>query len=164
MTKAYTDDMVKLVLVRHAKSDWGVPGIPDHERPLNARGERDAPMMAQRLVASGIAIDRILSSTAVRARTTAAEFAEALGVERELDSELYASSARTLADKAESSGVQSVMLVAHNPGISDLAERLSHGNISHLPTCAVATFTWEAAEWQDVDWDDATDWHLETPR
>ena len=70
--------MVELVLVRHAKSDWGDPGLPDHERPLNARGTANAPMMARRLADTGITVDRIVSSTAVRARTTAAAFGAAL--------------------------------------------------------------------------------------
>lgn len=160
---------LELILVRHAKSDWCQPGLLDHDRPLNARGLRDAPLMAQRLADARVRVDRIVSSTALRARTTATEFGTALGVEVELDPELYASSAATLAAKAAGSGVRRVMLVAHNPGLSDLAYRASAGEIAHLPTCSVARFTWnidDAPEtaWGRIDWDRAATVRLDTPR
>lgn len=156
--------MVTLVLVRHAKSDWGDPSLPDHDRPLNDRGRRNAPEMAERFAASGTEIERVISSTAVRAHSTAAELAIALGLELELDAELYDSSASTMIEKAANSGVRSVMLVAHNPGITLLADRLSDGSISHMPTCAVATFTWDADDWKTVDWRMPMRWRLDTPR
>ena len=62
--------MIRLVLVRHAKSDWANPSIDDHDRPLNARGLRDAPRMARALAGTGFRPEVILSSTALRARTT----------------------------------------------------------------------------------------------
>ena len=83
--------MTTLVLVRHAKSDWGSPSQDDHERPLNARGMRDAPASAERLAATGIRLDAVLSSTAVRARTA-------------------------LLAAAAGRGVDAVMVVAHDPG------------------------------------------------
>lgn len=136
--------MFELILVRHAKSDWGDPDLSDHERPLNARGSRDAPMMAQVLAESGARVDRLLSSTAVQARTTAQAFGTALGAEPELDRELYLASASTLWEQATSAGASSVMMVAHDPGLSELAWALSAGGIEHMPTCAVARFIWEA--------------------
>ncbi len=60
--------MIRLALVRHAKSDWGSPALDDHDRPLNRRGLRDAPAMAARLADSGFVPEVILSSTALRAR------------------------------------------------------------------------------------------------
>lgn len=154
--------MLELVLVRHAKSDWDNPTLIDHERPLNARGEQDAPAMAARLADSGGGPRRILSSTAVRARTTAAAFGAALGTEVELIDELYASSARTLWDTAARSGATSVMLVAHNPGLTTLAEALSDGGIGHMPTCALARFSWDADDWDVAAATDAR-WELWTP-
>ena len=139
--------MIELVLVRHAKSDWGDPGLRDHDRPLNERGLRDAPVMAARLAATGWRPDRILSSTALRARTTAEAFGEELGLDVGLDRNLYGASAHTLWEAAAASGTTSVMLFAHNPGISQLAEALSDGDITHMPTCAVARFTWATDEW-----------------
>lgn len=156
--------MITLVLIRHAKSDWGDPSVPDHDRPLNPRGRRDAPKAAARFARSGVAVDRILSSTALRARATAQEFAEALGLEIEPDAELYASSASTLLGAAAATGADAVMLIAHDPGITDLAERLSDGGIAHMPTCAVARFSWNATDWGDVGRGIATEWTLITPR
>lgn len=121
-------------------------------------------MMAARFAESGLAPDRIISSTATRARTTAHEFGEALGIEVELDAELYASSTSTLLSKAAASGVESVMIVAHDPGITMLAQRLSRGGIAHMPTCAVARFSWDAADWRAAVREDAIDWSLSTPR
>ena len=88
--------MIRLALVRHAKSDWGDPRLDDHDRPLNDRGLRDAPRMARRLAETGFRPDVILSSTALRARTTAEAFGAELGVAVSLDPELYGAPARTL--------------------------------------------------------------------
>lgn len=140
--------MITLILVRHAKSDWSNPMLSDHDRPLNARGTRNAPMMAKRLADTGVDVQRILSSTALRARSTAAAFSAELGVPVELDEDLYHAFPRTLLTKAAEAGVPSVMIVAHDPGLSDLASRLSNGRITHMPTCAVATFTWQTDSWK----------------
>lgn len=160
--------MVELVLVRHAKSDWGDPGLPDHERPLNARGTANAPMMARRLADTGITVDRIVSSTAVRARTTAAAFGAALGCEVELEPHLYDSSANTLLEAAVAAGTEArahtIMLVAHNPGITDLASRLSAGGIEHMPTCAVARFVWATDDWNEAVTRSPDSWSLDTVR
>src|SRR5690606_37247154 len=131
-------------------------------RPLNARGEHDAPAMAARLAEAGGGPGRILSSTAVRARTTAAAFGAALGAEVELIDELYASSARTLWDTAAGAGASAVLLVAHNPGLTTLAEALSDGGIGHMPTCAVARFSWDTDDWDVAAATDAQ-WALWTP-
>ena len=187
--------MIELVLVRHAKSDWGDPGLPDHERPLNARGTANAPTMARRLADTGITVDRIVSSTAVRARTTAAAFGAALGCEVELEPHLYDSSAKTLLEAAVAAGAgggadgtggtggtggqgapdvsggaggrvspRTIMLVAHNPGITDLASRLSAGGIAHMPTCAVARFVWSTDEWCEAATRRPDSWGLDTVR
>lgn len=156
--------MIELILVRHAKSDWGDPGLRDHERTLNERGLRDAPAMAERLATTDTKVERILSSTAVRARTTAAEFGAALDVDVELDPELYAAPADTLLAKAAEAGARSVMVVAHSPGISELAAQLSNGGIEHMPTCAVARFAWDAESWEEVAGRAADRWELDTPR
>lgn len=166
------DELSELVLVRHAKSDWGDPSLRDHDRPLNARGTRDAPVMAQRFAALGHPVDVILSSTATRARRTAEAFAAALGLEFTLDPELYLASAERLLAKATASGAHAVLLVAHNPGITDLAHRLSDGGIAHMPTCAVARFVW--AEEQSTLTGEGTvherpsappsEWHLGSPK
>lgn len=156
--------MIRLVLVRHAKSDWGDPGLDDHDRPLSDRGMRDAPRMAARLAATGFRPDVILSSTALRARTTAEAFAAQLGVAVSLDPELYGAPARTLLDAAAATRAADVMIVAHDPGMSALAARLSDHDIGHMPTCAVATFFWAQDDWDVATAVDPDNWTFDSPR
>lgn len=156
--------MIRLVLVRHAKSDWGDPGLDDHDRPLNGRGTGDAPRMSERLAATGFRPDAIRSSTALRARTTAAAFGEVLGVAVDLVPELYGASARTLLAEASAPGVPSVLIVAHDPGLSVLAEQLSDGGIAHMPTCAVASFAWDEDEWDVATAVPPSSWSFDSPR
>ncbi len=156
--------MTTLALVRHAKSDWGDPGLDDHDRPLNERGMRDAPAAAQRLVESGFAADAVLASTALRARTTAQFFADALGVELERREELYGASARTLLATAVARAVPRVVIVAHDPGMTVLAGALSGERIAHMPTCAVATFHWDSDDWEVASSVDPDRWSFDAPR
>ncbi|WP_345803319.1 histidine phosphatase family protein [Microbacterium sp. AZCO] len=155
---------IRLALVRHAKSDWGDPDLDDHDRPLNDRGLRDAPVMAARLAQSGFRADAILSSTALRARTTASYFGEALGVEVELQERLYGAPASLLLRAAAERGVASVIVVAHDPGMTTLAEQLSDGGIVHMPTCAVATFEWDEDDWDVATAVDPASWTFDSPR
>lgn len=159
-----TGEGVTLVLVRHAKSDWGDPSLDDHDRPLNDRGMRDAPRMARQLAESGFRPDVILSSTAVRARTTAEAFGAELGVAVALDPQLYGAPARVLLAAAAATRARSVVVVAHDPGMSALAGHLSDDGIGHMPTCAVATFTWHVDDWDVATALDPHEWTLDTPR
>jgi len=156
--------MIRLVLVRHAKSDWGDPSLDDHDRPLNSRGMRDAPRMARALAETDFRPEVILSSTALRARTTAEAFAAQFDVAVDLDAELYGAPGSTLWEKAAGSSARRLMVVAHDPGMSALAERLSEGEIGHMPTCAVATFTWDEDDWDAVDSLAPADWTFDSPR
>ena len=125
---------------------------------------RDAPVMAERLASTDVAVERILASTALRARTTAAAFGAAFGLEPDLRDELYGASARVLLDAASGSGVQSVLVVAHDPGMTVLAERLSNGGIGGMPTCAVATFTWRTDDWDVATATDPDAWSFDSPK
>ncbi|WP_114588272.1 SixA phosphatase family protein [Microbacterium arborescens] len=156
--------MTTLILARHAKSDWGSPSLDDHDRPLNDRGMRDAPAMAERLASTGVEVERILASTALRARTTAAAFGAVLGLEPELRDELYGASARVLLDAASGSGARSVLVVAHDPGMTVLAERLSNGGIGGMPTCALATFTWRTDDWDVATATNPDEWTFDSPK
>ena len=156
--------MIRLVLVRHAKSDWGDPTLDDHDRPLNDRGIRDAPRMARKLAETDFRPEVILSSTALRARTTAEAFAAEFGVAVDLEAELYGAPGRILLSTAAASGARRVIVVAHDPGMTVLAGQLSGGEIAHMPTCAVATFTWDEDDWDVVDALDPVDWTFDSPR
>lgn len=155
--------MTTLVLVRHAKSDWGDPGLDDHDRPLNERGLRDAPVLAERLATRGLQLDAVLCSTALRARTTASFFASAFGLQPEADPDLYGAPAGTLLAAAAARAVPAVMVVAHDPGMTVLAQSLSGGRIGHMPTCAVATFVWSTDDWDVATATDPEDWSFDRP-
>ena len=159
-----TDAGITLVLVRHAKSDWDDPRLDDHDRPLNERGRRDAPRMARRLAETGFRPGALLSSTAVRARTTAEAFADELGTDVTLDPELYGASARALFATAAATGAGAVLVVAHDPGMSVLAAQLSGDGIAHMPTCAVATFRWDEGDWDVASGIDPIEWTFDSPR
>ncbi|MDF1551520.1 MAG: histidine phosphatase family protein [Deferrisomatales bacterium] len=144
--------MKRLVLVRHAKSSWKNPGQADFDRPLNQRGKRDAPVMAGRLAAQGIAPNRIVSSPARRARKTAKAIAAALDYpadEIELEEELYEAGVATLLHlvRCLDDADREVLLVGHNPGFTDLCNLLTGAAIANLPTCATATVEFDLASW-----------------
>ena len=146
--------MKTLLLVRHAKSSWGDQSLPDHERPLNHRGRRDAPRAGARLRERSVAPDKIVTSTAVRARSTAGILADALGLEPGRiveDGRLYGATPDGLLAliQALDDELTSVMLVGHNPEIGELASRLSD-EIADMPTCAVAEFRFDVAGWAEV--------------
>ncbi|WP_157006957.1 SixA phosphatase family protein [Agromyces laixinhei] len=146
--------MKTLVLMRHAKSSWDSPGLADHDRPLNERGREDAPRMGRRLMERGIEPAVIITSTAERARSTAALVAGELGIPTErivADERLYAASVDTMLRVIRSldDRLECAMLVGHNPEMTDLATRFSR-TIEAMPTAAIAVFSLEAASWADV--------------
>lgn len=160
--------MKTLILVRHAKSSWSEPGVSDRDRVLNDRGRRNAPEMGRRLAKRHLKPDVILSSPAVRALTTASLMAEELDYRRadiRVDDRLYAAGADVLVEVVRQlgDGPDRVMVVGHNPEMTDLAQRLS-GTIDHMPTCAVAVFTFDIASWRDLPAAEARSTAFHTPK
>lgn len=145
--------MKRLFLIRHAKSSWDDAALADRDRPLNERGRRDAPKIAGRLARREVKPDLILSSPAVRALTTAKIIAGKLDYKRKdivVDDRLYAAEVDGLLAVIHELGDQScVMIFGHNPELSELAQRLS-GQITHLPTCAVAEFSFDTKSWSAI--------------
>jgi len=157
--------MKTLLLARHAKSDWDVAGLRDHDRPLNARGHRDAPAMARRLRDDGVGLQRIVSSTAVRARSTADAYAAAFGLSVAEDPALYAASARAILGVAAAlpDDVDVAMLVGHNPGMADAVAELT-GSYVEFPTCAVAECAVDVGSWSELIEGSGRLLRLRTPR
>jgi phosphohistidine phosphatase len=148
--------MKTLTLVRHAKSSWKDRGLSDRERPLNKRGERDAPIMGKRMLESGIRPSLIISSPAVRAWSTAKEVARELGYPLEFlqrEDGLYLASLDNLLGvvATQDAGFNHLMLFAHNPGLTDFANYLSPGLTSNLPTASVVSVNIAADEWMLYD-------------
>ena len=162
--------MKRLTLVRHAKSDWSLPGQNDWDRPLNKRGQRDAPEMARRLRSRRLKPDLMLASPAVRALTTATVMARELKVPAthlRQDERLYlASPADILAVVRELGGeARHVMVFGHNPGITECANQLSAGEqIDNLPTCGVFTAQFDIDAWQALDWHGGQDAEFDYPK
>lgn len=144
----------QLLIIRHAKSDWGNAGLSDFDRPLNKRGRANAPEMAQRLVAQGIRPDLMVSSPALRAFTTATFFAEAWKIsvdDIQKEPNIYEASSRTLLSIINSLPNQyaQIALFGHNPGLTDLVNYLD-GHIDNLPTCGVVLIEFPFDDWQLV--------------
>ncbi len=141
-----------LTLVRHAKSSWEDSDISDRERPLNKRGEHDAPLMGKRIVAAGIRPSLILASPATRAWTTAKIIAQEIGYPREFlqrENSLYLASLNNIIDVliAQDAEFNSVMIVGHNPGLTTFANYLSPGLTDNLPTAGVVSVGFEQEDW-----------------
>jgi phosphohistidine phosphatase len=144
-----------LTLIRHAKSSWDSPGLSDFERPLNERGRRDAPLMATRVNATLPQPQRLVTSPALRAATTARCFAEQLGVplrDIRFESAIYDAGVPDLMRVVQSLDDSDlhVFMFGHNPGFSDLARRLAPCPFSEMPTCAVVSLELDAALWNTV--------------
>ncbi|MEM9171875.1 MAG: histidine phosphatase family protein [Pseudomonadota bacterium] len=142
-----------LTLMRHAKSDWSDDSLSDHDRPLNARGERDAPEMGKRLKALGIRPSLLLTSTATRALETCKHVATAIGfpiefVHRERSLYLAAPTDMLNALSNEDPAFHHIVIFAHNPGISELANQLSNGLVGHMPTGAYIALEANAPDWR----------------
>lgn len=160
--------MKYLTVIRHAKSSWDQPGLADHDRALNERGRKAAPAVAtflHRTYLGGITgppllplPDRFVTSTAMRALTTAQIMREVIGMPIEhlcLDSRLYlAESDRVLnvvRDLDES--WQHVMIFGHNPGLHEFAERLlARAHISKMPTCSTVIMALPVEYWGLAEW------------
>lgn len=149
--------MKTLTLLRHAKSSWKDASLQDRERPLNGRGQRDAPIMAQHINEAGIRPSLILSSPAVRAWTTAKTIAHEIGYPAEFlqqEDRLYHASIRSLLKviSEQDSGFNNLMIVGHNPGLTDFANYLTPKITDNIPTCAFVSFEIDREDWNlDVD-------------
>lgn len=147
--------MLSLTLVRHAKSSWDSAATDDHSRPLNSRGQRDAPVIANALIERGISLDRCLVSTATRTRETVDAFiCEGLVNKTNVQYEqtLYLANPDTLLDVLQTDFLcqqkpsRHYMIIAHNPGLEILADTLSAFKTGPMPTAAVAHFTIQAED------------------
>lgn len=154
--------MLRLYLLRHAKSSWSDPSLHDFDRPLNKRGRKDAPKMARAMKARGYSPDRILCSSAQRTKETLAGIIPGLIGEVNLNllDSLYEGNAPDylvlLRQHAKES--RNLMLVGHNTGMQEIAIRLAgKGDPSLLadlqtkyPTGALAVLEFDATRWNEV--------------
>lgn len=147
-----------LILTRHAKSSWGDPTQADHDRPLNKRGQRAAPAIAQWLAKNGRQPAEVVSSTARRALETWERMAPAFASTTLLrrDPTLYHASADTMLETLRSCAASPAMLIGHNPGIGEFAARIlmqppRHPRFRDYPTCATLVAEFDTDDWARVE-------------
>ncbi len=146
--------MKTVYFVRHAKSSWEEPGLSDRERPLNKRGKRDAPFMAKLLSGRGVQPDKLVSSAAKRAFTTALYFAEAFGfVESDVlvMNRIYEASPDDLLSviREFSDEWDIILIFGHNPTLTEIANRFTGRFIANMPTCSIVRVDDPVERWSD---------------
>jgi len=147
--------MKSVFLIRHAKSSWSNPAQDDFERPLNERGLGDLELASARLTAHGFNPDRVFTSPAVRARSTAIGLMQGCDIPRDRLEEaprLYLAGLTdwlTTLQNVEND-FSMVAAVGHNPGITSLVEMLTGQSIGNLPTCGIALIEFDIPHWKDL--------------
>jgi phosphohistidine phosphatase len=154
--------MRRLMLLRHAKSDWSKPGMPDCDRPINRRGQDTATKIGEYIARHGLVPDRVLCSTAQRARATWDTLAGEL---KDLpptihESRLYNAGPEAILEviRETNASVRSLLLVGHNPGLHELTGMLiASGDLDHrerlrekLPTAALVVIDFALNDWSMV--------------
>ena len=146
-----------LILMRHAKSSWDSPTMADHDRPLNKRGVTSAQALGDWLRENDFIPDEALVSSAARTQETFAGLD--LEIDHSLSRSLYHASADTLHTALNNASGSKVLILAHNPGIGELAEHLArqieylpdHPKFYAYPTGATFVVEWDADSWADID-------------
>lgn len=147
--------MKRLVLIRHAKSSWKHPELTDFDRPLNKRGRQDAPMMGERLAKRALHPDVIVCSPALRARQTAEAIAGRIALPAQqllYRPEIYEAEPDALLDLIRDfdQDWQTVFLVGHNPGLTELGNQLAACDLDNLPTCALLVIDFKVSIWRQL--------------
>ncbi len=155
--------MLTLTLLRHAKSSWENDELEDFDRPLNKRGQTSAPLMGAFMESQEIAPDLVLCSSAARARETAGLVLSKLSATPKIkyEKDLYMAGPGALFARVRQVGAKyhNILMIGHNPGFHALAIGLvGYGDEDtkarlgmKFPTCALATFSFDAENWQRIE-------------
>ncbi len=149
--------MKRLLLIRHAKSDWANHELKDFDRPLNKRGNKNAPEMASRLLNQKLVPELLVTSPALRAFSTAEYFADVLGLEKAAivrEKDIYEASSSTLMSIINSFDDQYnfVALIGHNPGLTNLAINLCNCDVYNIPTCGMMLIQFPFDHWNMISY------------
>ncbi|MEX0370545.1 MAG: histidine phosphatase family protein [Tateyamaria sp.] len=144
-----------LILMRHAKSSWDDPRLDDHDRPLNKRGIASATAMGEWLRSLAYRPDVAVSSSSARTRQTFEGLC--FDVPVTFTPALYHAGAEMMMEVLQEQTGETVLMLGHNPGIADFADRLvarppEHPRFADYPTCATAVIRFEADAWNDIGW------------
>jgi phosphohistidine phosphatase len=161
--------MKRLTLLRHAKSSWKDPELADFDRPLNKRGKRDAPLMGERLAGRDQRPELIISSPARRARKTAKLIARELEIPDDrliLAMEIYEAEPETLLKvvRGLDDRWEHVLLIGHNPGLTELGNLLADCGMDNIPTCGVLCLDFDAENWKSLGAKSGTLIFYDTPK
>ncbi|MGB5028161.1 MAG: histidine phosphatase family protein [Chitinophagaceae bacterium] len=161
--------MKTLLLIRHAKSDWANTALDDFDRPLNERGKKDAPEMADRLKDKKIMIDAFITSPAKRAAKTAKVFAEKYAIKKEgliIKEELYLPAPDVFYSVIEKTDdtLTNIAVFSHNNGITDFANMLTETRIDNFPTCGVFAIKIESDSWKNFREAKKEFWFFDYPK
>lgn len=144
-----------LLIIRHAKSSWDEAALNDFERPLNDRGKKDAPVMAQRLKDKNIQINAFVASPAKRAKKTAELFAEVYENDKAhilYISKLYHAGPEVFFEVAEAldDTYNTVAIFSHNPGITEFVNQLDSAvQVDNMPTCGIFAVQLKDPSWKN---------------
>ncbi len=147
--------MKTLLLIRHAKAEWGEVHQPDVERTLSERGERQAHDIAKQIKSEALTPDFILSSGAKRTQMTTQILTAGMDCSMQQVQwcdNLYLAELNVLFDAAQQAddAHQTLAIVAHNPGLSELADHLLGKPVSDMSTASVIAITWAVQHWSDI--------------
>ena len=161
--------MKTLYLLRHAKSSWNFNELSDQERPLNDRGRDDAPAMGKALAKRHIRPDLVVSSPAVRAMSTAVLVAREMQYPHDkivVEPGIYGADVEDLLAVIHSlpDAAGSVLLVGHNPTITETANELSPSSLNEMPTAAVVCLRFTCDHWAEVGKANAEFYFYDYPR
>ncbi|EDX87062.1 phosphoglycerate mutase family protein [Synechococcus sp. PCC 7335] len=152
--------MKKLHLIRHAKSSHDNSYLADIDRPLNQRGLQACEVMAAQIAKAGCPFDPIFCSPAVRAQSTIEQISQALPerqISWQVDNALYTFRSQDLLGwcQALEEAVNEVVIVGHNPAMTDFVNEISDRTIDNLPTCGYVQLLFENDSWQNLSADSA---------
>jgi len=161
--------MKRLILMRHAKSDWSAGISSDHDRPLNPRGRRAAAALGDWLRDMDLAPDQVLSSSSVRTRETIVRLDLAPGTDVQFDRNLYLADQMTILHALRAARGETVLMLGHNPGIGVFAETIvsaspAHPQFRQYPTGATLVADFGIDDWGQADWGLANARHFVVPR
>ena len=159
--------MKKLIIVRHSKSSWKDMSLSDFNRPLNGRGKSDGPLMADYLKSKINKIDYLHSSSSVRTFETSKYFINQIQFGKvEYDDSLYHSSATSILNMISnySADYQSVMIIAHNPGLTNLINNVTNISLDNLPTTGIAEIDFDCDTWNNISRENSTLLDLRFPK
>jgi phosphohistidine phosphatase len=161
--------MKQVLLIRHAKSSWGNPSQKDIDRPLNDRGNKDAPKMAERLIDKKVKIEGFYSSPAKRALATCKYFIKTYNKKEKNIievSQLYEPQIVNFYNtiKEADNDFDTIAIFSHNPGITAFANELTNVHADEMPTCGIFAVKADIKKWNEFEEAEKLFWLFDYPK